>query len=274
MSLRWSSGRRRLRCAWMGERTSYAPGTFSYAELATTDSAGAKEFYSKLFGWEPDDIPVGEGMTYTVLRVRGKVVGALYESEQAPHPAWLSYVTVAEADAAAARAKELDANVITEPFDVMQAGRMAVLQDPAGGVFAVWQAKDSIGAELVNDPGSLTMNQLNTTDAGAAERFYTELFGWRFEQIGTPDREFWSIYNGDGLNGGMMKLDDQQAHAGVPSHWLAYFTSNDLDASVTRIAELGGNVIVPPTEIPAGRLAVAQDPQGATFALFEGDVDP
>jgi uncharacterized protein len=257
----------------MGERTSHDPGTFSYVELATSDSAGAKDFYRGLFGWATEDVPISEGMTYTMLKLGGKTVGALYQSEQAPHPAWLSYVTVEDVDAAASRAKELSANVITEPFDVMEAGRMAVLQDPSGAVFAIWQAKEAIGAEVVNVPGSLTMNQLNTTDTGAAERFYTELFGWRAEQVAAGEQAFWSLYNGDRLNGAMMALPDQQAKAGVPSHWLVYFTSSDLDASVARIGELGGEVVVPPMPIPAGRFAIARDPQGAVFALFEGEID-
>lgn len=260
----------------MGVRTSYEPGTFSYVELATSDSAGAKEFYSRLLGWEPQDVEVGDDMTYTMLLLGGNVAAALYQSEQAPHPAWLSYVTVEDADAAAAKAKELGANVISEPFDVMTFGRMAVLQDPTGAVFAVWEPRESIGAQVVNDPGALTMNQLNTTDTDAAERFYSELFGWRAErQTETGDAvQFWSLVNGDRLNGGMMELVEPAREAGVPSHWLAFFTVEDADAAVARIGELGGRVQVEPTEIPAGRFAVAFDPQGATFALFEGEVDP
>src|SRR5688572_24580992 len=183
----------------MGERTSYEPGTFSYAELATSNAAGAKEFYAGLFGWELEDTPVGEGMVYTMLRLGGKTVGALYESEEAPHPAWLSYVTVEDADATAAKAKDLGANLMTEPFDVMTFGRMAVLQDPTGAVFAIWQANESIGSELVNDPGAMTMNQINTTDVEAAQSFYSDLFGWRAErltELGDADGvQYWGIFN-------------------------------------------------------------------------------
>jgi uncharacterized protein len=261
----------------MGERTSYEPGTFSYAELATTDAAGAKEFYSGLFGWETEDASVGEDMIYTLCRLRGRTVAALYQSKEAPHPAWLSYVTAEDADATTATARELGANVFTEPFDVMTFGRMAVIQDPTGAVFAIWQPKDSIGAQLVNDPGAMTVNQLNTTDVEAAKRFYSELFGWRFErqtELGdTEGVQYWGIFNGDRLNGGMMELVEPAREAGVPSHWLVFFTVEDADAAVSRIRELGGQVQVEPTEIPAGRFAVAVDPQGATFALFEGEVD-
>jgi uncharacterized protein len=265
----------------MGERTSHVPGTFSWTDLGTTDSDGAKAFYGGLFGWELEDMPVPEGPPYTMARIGGKAVCALYQrsADQPGPPAWLCYVTVEDAGATARRAGELGATVISEPFDVLQAGRMAVLQDPTGAVFAIWQPGESIGAELVNDPGAMTMNQLNTGDPEAAELFYSELFGWRFDQLAeaasvdtdVAGQEYWGIFNGERLNGGMMPLS--QAGPGAPPAWLVYFTSADLDASVARIAELGGQVMVQPMRIQSGRIAVAQDPQGAVFALFEGEVD-
>jgi predicted enzyme related to lactoylglutathione lyase len=145
-----------------------------------------------------------------------------------------------------------------------------VLQDPTGAVFAIWQPQRSIGAQLVNDVGSLTMNQLNTNDTHAAQAFYGALFGWTFEQVASGEQEFWSIANGDRLNGGMMPTPQGWD---IPSHWLAYFTVADIDASVAEIRDLGGGVTVGPLPIPAGRFAVATDPQGAGFAIFEGRVD-
>jgi predicted enzyme related to lactoylglutathione lyase len=256
----------------MGERTEHPPGTFSWTDLGTSDAEGAKAFYTGLFGWEAEDSPVPGGGTYTMFKIDGKAVSGLYERDDLP-PAWLSYVTVEDADATAGRAKELGGNVLQDPFDVMEAGRMAVLQDPQGAAFAVWQPKDSIGAELVNDAGSLTMNQLNTSDTDAATEFYSALFGWDVRPVteeGGPD--FYGLYNGDTLNGGMMPLPPDSR--GTPPHWLGYFTVEDADDSARRIGEGGGQVVVPPMEIPAGRIVVAQDPQGAFFALFEGEVDP
>jgi predicted enzyme related to lactoylglutathione lyase len=269
----------------MGERTSYAPGTFCWTDLTTTDAAAAKAFYTGLFDWEAEDSPVGGGETYTTLRIGGKSIGGLFARDGVPHPAWTSYVSVEDADAMTARAKELGASAMMEPFDVMEVGRMALLQDPTGAVFAVWQPNESIGAELVNDPGAMSLNQLNTTDVSAAQKFYGELFGWRAEQVSSGEQEYWGLYNGDNLNGGMMPMPEQQAQAGVPSHWLVYFTTTDLDASVAKISELGGQILLPPMEIPGvpseesaevegGRIAIAQDPQGAVFGLFEGRVDP
>jgi predicted enzyme related to lactoylglutathione lyase len=250
----------------MGERTGYPPGTFSWVDLATSDADGAKAFYGGLLGWDFEDMPVPDSPPYSMASVGGRTVAAVYakRDDSAP-PAWLSYVTVQDADAVAGRAKELGATVISEPFDVMQAGRMAVLQDPTGGVFAVWQPGDSIGAQLVNDVGSLTMNQLNTPDPDAAQTFYGELFGWTFQQVATGEQAFWGINNGERLNGGMMPAE--------PPTWLAYFTIADIDASAAKVGELGGRVLVGPVPIPAGRILVATDPQGAAFALFEGDVD-
>src|SRR5947208_2317078 len=205
----------------MGERTGYPPGTFSWVDLGTTDADGAKIFYGNLLGWEFEDMPVPDGPPYSMATVGGRTVAALYpkQDEQAP-PAWLSYVTVEDADATAARAAELGGTVISQPFDVLEAGRMAVLQDPTGAVFAVWQPRASIGAQLVNDVGSLTMNQLNTSDPEAAQAFYGALFGWTFQQVAGGEQAFWGIQNNERLNGGMMPVP---AGWEIPSHWIAYF---------------------------------------------------
>ncbi len=256
----------------MGERTAYEPGTFCWTDLSTVDAAGAKAFYGALFGWEAIDVPVEPAGTYTMLRLGGSDVCALSGRgpEQGP-PAWLSYVAVTDADAAARRARQAGATVVVAPFDVMDSGRMAVLQDPTGAMFAVWQAGAHIGASLVNDPGCLCLNQLNTTDPAAAGRFYAEVFGWRTESVGTDDQPYWGIFNGDRLNGGIMPMPGP---AGAPSHWLVYFTVTALDGSASRTGELGGRVLVPAMSVGSGRIAVAMDPQGAVFALFEGRVDP
>jgi uncharacterized protein len=254
----------------MGERTAHAPGTFSWTDLGTTDAHGAKSFYTSLFGWEAEDLPVGEGFVYTMLRKNGLEVAALYRmQEEGQPPNWLSYVTVSSADEAAEKARELGASLIVEPMDVLDVGRQVVIQDPQGAVFAVWEPRASIGARLVNDPGAMTMNQLNASSPSVAQDFYSDLFGWRFEEV-SEDPPYWGIYNGDRLNGGMMPLPEGDPS---PTHWLVYFTSENLDGDADRIGELGGQVVVPPMPIPSGRFLVARDPQGAFFALFEGEID-
>ena len=255
----------------MGERTEHAPGTFSWAELATTDAEDAKTFYTSLFGWEAEDQPIPGGGAYTFLKKNGLPVAALHGHLQDDVPPnWTSYVTVEDADAVTEKARELGAIPLAGPFDVMQAGRMAVLQDPQGAIFAVWQPKESIGARLVNDPGAMTMNQLNASSPRVAQDFYSDLFGWRFDQV-AEEPPFWGIYNGERLNGGMMPLPDESP---APSHWLVYFTVEDLDGAASRIGELGGEGVTAPMPVPSGRFLVARDPQGAYFALFEGEIDP
>jgi uncharacterized protein len=255
----------------VGERTEHAPGTFSWAELATTDPAGAKTFYGELLGWEGDDHPMpGGGGAYTFLKKNGLEVAALHGHlpEGAP-PNWTSYVTVADADAEEEKARELGATPLAGPFDVGGAGRMGVLRDPQGAIFAVWQPKESIGARLVNDPGAMSLNQLNASSPQIAQDFYSDLFGWRFEQV-SEEPPYWGIYNGDRLNGGMMPLPEESP---APSHWLVYFTVEDLDGTAARIGELGGEVVVAPMAVPGGRILVARDPQGAYFALTAGRMD-
>jgi uncharacterized protein len=255
----------------MGDRTSYTPGTFSWAELSTTDPDAAKRFYVELFGWEPDDQPIpGDGGVYTMLRRDGKDVAALFLGREGMPTFWGSYVTVESADSAAARASDLGGTLMAEPFDVLDAGRMAVVHDPTGAVFNVWEPHGSIGATWVNGPGAITLNQLNTNDPDAAQRFYSELFGWRFEDV-SGDRSYWGIYNGDSLNGGMMPSPPEAGE--VPSYWLVYFGSEDADRDVSRAGDLGGHVMLPPMDVPGGRVAVVQDPQGAFFGVFAGRFD-
>jgi predicted enzyme related to lactoylglutathione lyase len=255
----------------MGERTEHAPGTVSWTDLGTTDADGAKAFYTVLFGWEPQDNPIPGGGVYTMMHRGGLEVAAVYQQQQeGTPPNWLSYVTVTSADDAAARAKELGATLISEPFDIMDVGRMAVIADPQGAVFAIWEPGRHIGARLVNDPGAMSMTQLVATDRDTAMRFYEGLFGWRFEQV-SEQPPFFSVFNGDRLNAGLM---DHPGGADAQPYWLVYFTVEDLDRAVAQIGDLGGRVEMGPMEIPAGRIAVAQDPQGAWFGLFEGEVDP
>jgi uncharacterized protein len=254
----------------MGDRTSHPPGSFSWTDLSTPDPDGAIRFYTGLFGWEYEHVPLPDGGTYTFLRRDGKDVAALSASREGQMTAWLSYITVEDADAVVRRATELGATPFGEPFDVLEAGRMGLIQDPTGAVFAVWQPRDSIGANLVNAHGALSLNQLNTSDPDRAQDFYSQLFGWRVESVAGGDQPYWGLFNGERLNGGMMQLP---AEAGAPSHWLVYFGIDDMDAAAERIGQSGGTVMVPKTEVPGGYFLVARDPQGAVFGLFAGRFD-
>lgn len=258
----------------MGKRTEYAPGTFCWADLSTTDPAAARAFYGHLLGWrgEPGGPEVGGYATMTrdgaaVAGIMGQQAG---QREAGVPPSWLSYVSVEDADAAAARAVELGGSLVAPGFDVEGVGRMAVIADPQGAVLAVWQPGGMAGAEVVNELGTMTMNQLNTTDPAGARAFYRGLFGWGFDKVAGDAVPFWSVTNDGRLNGGLMALDPS---APAPPHWLVYFTVEDLDGADALIVDGGGAVVVPPMAVPSGRLLVAHDPQFAFFALFEGDVD-
>jgi uncharacterized protein len=205
-----------------------------------------------------------------LARLQGRAVAGLAGTMPGQPTAWNSYVTVDDADAAATRAGELGATVISEPFDVMELGRMAVIQDPVGAFFCVWQARDSIGAELVNCHGLLSLNQLNTPDPERASEFYSALFGWRIEAVPDTEIPYWGIYRGESLNAGMMQ---QPPDAPAPPHWLVYFGSDDLDAAAEKIGVTGGSILVPKTEVPGGQFVVAADPQGAIFGVFAGRFD-
>jgi predicted enzyme related to lactoylglutathione lyase len=254
----------------MGKRESYAPGTFCWADLATTDQDAAKAFYGGLFGWVAEDMPVGDGVVYSMMRLDGANVAAIApqperQSEAGVPPVWQNYVSVESADATCELAARNGGTVHAPAFDVMEAGRMAVLQDPQGGFFMAWEPGGHFGAALVNAPGALCWNELSTTDLDGAAAFYTAVFGWTttgFE--GMPD--YLVIKNGEASNGGIRPV----AQPGIPAHWLAYFGTPDIDAGLARVTELGGAVHAGPIDIGIAKIGIVADPQGATFAIYAG----
>jgi predicted enzyme related to lactoylglutathione lyase len=252
----------------MGERTSYPAGTFSWAELVTSDADAAKAFYAQVLGWEYDDQPIPDeagGGVYTMAKRDGKNVAALFASgDQPPH--WNCYVTVASADETAGKASELGANLMAEPFDVMDVGRMAVFADPAGAALCIWEARAHIGAELVNAPGALTWIDLITPDAAAAERFYGALFGWTFSEI--PDAGGYRVIrNSERSNGGMMQRDD------MPAAWIPYFGHEDVDRLATELGGVGGRPLGDVVRMPQGSILPVMDPQGAVFSVWTGEYE-
>jgi predicted enzyme related to lactoylglutathione lyase len=262
-------------CRPVGKRTSYAPGTFSWVYLATTDAAAAKLFYVGLFGWQTEDNDAG-GTSYTTCRVGGDAVCGLYEISEDMRaagvtPNWMSYVTVLDADGVAARTKHVGGRVIDEAFDVLDLGRMAVVVDPQGAVFAVWQPRTRIGAERVNDVGCLCMNELATSDLDGARSFYTGLFGWTTEVVDPdPDEPLIVLArNGERVNASFLA-----AEGGASPHWRPNFTVESTETAVARIRDLGGTVLMEPVEIFDGSIAMGRDPQGALFSLFAGETDP
>ncbi|MGI8429346.1 MAG: VOC family protein [Solirubrobacteraceae bacterium] len=259
----------------MGERTEYAPGTFSWTDLTTTDQDAAKRFYSGLFGWEATDSPVGDGVVYSMMKLAGRDVCAISPQPQQQRdagvpPVWNSYITVQSADRALERARELGATVHAPAFDVMQAGRMGVVQDPQGAFFLVWEPREHVGAALVNAAGALSWNELASPDPDASASFYGELFGWSAESVANSPVPYLMIHNAGRANGGISTV----MPPGTPPHWLVYFGIDDVDAGIARAVELGGAQMVEPTSIGTGRIAIVRDPQGAMFALYAGTFEP
>src|SRR5262245_58988806 len=256
----------------MGKRTSYPAGTFSWVDLGATDGAAAGTFYAGVFGWELEETDTGGGPAYTVCQVDGDAVCGLYELPEEMRgagvsPNWTSYVTVDDADAVVARAREVGGDVVEEAFDVLDFGRTAVLKDQQGAAFAVWQPGTRIGAERVNDVGCLCMNELSTTDLQAARSFYEHLFGWRTEisDAGGPSM----VFNGGNVNAAMFSAPD-----GTPAYWRACFTVESTEDAVKRVRELGGEPLTEPLDIGHGSIAMLRDPEGCVFTVFAGETHP
>ncbi|MEM7009059.1 MAG: VOC family protein [Thermodesulfobacteriota bacterium] len=258
----------------MSEVTEYKPGTFCWPELVASDVDKAKEFYTKLFGWDIEDNPIGEDMVYSMANFDGKYLGGLYpmwaeQVEQGIPTHWASYVSVADVDESVKKAQSLGANIVMQPMDVFDAGRMAVVMDPTGAVFSLWQPLKHIGAQIVNEHGTLVWNELATNDTEKAKEFYTELFGWTYDEMDMGGGMTYTAFkNGDWPAAGMMAIGQDMGD--MPPTWSVYFAVNDCDSSTEEATNLGGQTIVPPTDIPeVGRFSFLQDPQGAVFAIIK-----
>lgn len=256
----------------MSERSSYVPGTFSWIDLSTPNPTDAKAFYTALMGWDAVDMPIDGGGVYTMFRYQGKDVAGMGEMPaaqvtQGVPPNWMSYVSVDNAEAVAAKAADLGGTVIVPAFDVMDSGRMAVIQDPTGAVFSLWQPGNHIGAGLVNEPVSLSWNELATSDSDKAAAFYTALFDWTTDLQEMPQGPYTVFLNQGNMNAGMMQITEDWGD--IPPHWMIYFAVEDCDATAAKVTELGGQVSVPPFDIAIGRIAVVNDPQGAHFTIIK-----
>lgn len=252
----------------------HAPGTFCWIELGTTDQPAAKNFYTKLFGWGVSDMPMGPNDFYSMFTLEGRYAAAGYtlrpdQRAQGVPPHWIVYVAVESADASAARAAQLGGKVLAPPFDVFDAGRMAVLQDPTGAVFCVWQPKRNQGTGVTGVDGTLCWADLSTPDQETAGKFYADLFDWKImKEDEDPAHNYHHIKNGEDFIGGIPPASYRDAN--TPPHWLAYFAVSDCDASAAKAKELGARFLMPPTTFEdVGRFAVIADPQGAVFAIFQ-----
>jgi uncharacterized protein len=254
--------------------TQHKPGTFSWIELATTNADAAKKFYSGLFGWTFDDNPMGPEMVYSMAKMGDKQVGALYNmgKEMAGVPShWSSYVEVADVDAMVKKVEGNGGKIVQAPMDVMDHGRMAVCQDPAGAAICFWQSKQHKGVQMKGEVGSLCWSELYTTNVDAAGKFYVSTLGWKTDAMDMGPAGTYTMFKVPGEEnslGGMMAMPPTMK--GVPSNWLPYIQVASCDASTKKANDLGAKVMVPATDIPnVGRFSILQDPTGATIALYE-----
>jgi predicted enzyme related to lactoylglutathione lyase len=266
----------------MADRDGYIPGVPCWIDTSQPDPAGAAEFYSGLFGWEVEDVmPPDAPGSYFMARLRGRDVAAI-SSAQDGRAAWQTYVCVDRADDAAARVRDAGGQVLTEPFDVMDAGRMAVFADPEGAAFAVWEAGRHRGAAVVNEPGSLNFNGLATRDPERAADFYGAVFGWKL--VG----EMWQLpgyadhleENDPGVRARMREMGAPDGFEDVvatlaplagdaPAHWAVTFAVADADETVAAAQRLGGSVLAGPLDAPWVRMATIADPAGASFVASQ-----
>jgi predicted enzyme related to lactoylglutathione lyase len=253
----------------MARRTSYSPGTFCNVDLVTPDREGSKAFYGGLLGWTAEDLAHG----YTAFRRDGAVVaGAIELSEEAlaagASPAWTTYVATDDLDASIGRVGELGGSLMGEPFTIPEAGRGVAFADPQGAVLLLWEADGFAGAEVVNTNGAWAWNDLQTPDPEPAMPFYRELFGWTITPIEASGGVYSSIEHDGRAIGGIMR----SPQAPRP-FWTVYFGVDDVDEALAGVGAGGGTTLLEPISVPAGRFAMAVDPQGAALCFVEGEFD-
>ena len=294
----------------MPERDGYVPGVPCWVDVSEPDCESAREFYGGLFGWKFEEAVPGSDGTYFIAsheaasssifdlsgtQLSGDVAAIRPIPAAGPPMAmWNTYFWVDSADEAASKVRDAGGAILEEPFNFIDACRMAVCTDPEGAAFGLWEAKEHKGSRLVNDPGAPVFNGLNTRDVDGAKSFYGSVFGWQTGSIG-GGAEGWTLPGyGDWLErehhpelrkqmaqagapdgfedvvGGVIPIPDDQPD--TPAHWSVTFATDDTDATAAKASELGGQVIVPPFDAPWStdtytiRLTVISDPQGATFS--------
>ena len=251
--------------------TAYAPGTPCWVDLMAKDQQAALGFYHDLLGWHGEQGPAEFG-GYAVCELGGKAVagiGPAMAPEGMPEPptVWTSYLASADAEATQGAIAAAGGTVIAPVMDVGSLGRMLIAADPQGAVFGVWQPGEFFGAQLVNEAGALTWNELHTSDVPAAAAFYRAALGVEIEPMDGAGRSYWQLtVDGRAVGGATLLANDPP---GTPAHWLAYFAVDDTDSAVNVLVKGGGTLLAPPFDMAAGRMAVVADPQGAVFALIK-----
>ena len=251
-------------------------GQFCWLELTAIDWQKAKDFYCNFFGWRAEDEDIGDGMFYTTLYLGDKVVAAMFQrtpeqEQQGVMTNWLTYIAVDDVDATLAIAKPLNTNILAGPHNVMDAGRMAILQEPNGAVFAIWQANQHAGIAQRDTPGSLCWSELATLNREDSKTFYHQILGWQYDDKDMMGMTYTEFKVDEFQEGGMLEMGEEWGD--TPPHWMNYFAVENCEDAIVKAESLGAIICVPVTEIPdVGRFAVINDPQGATFSIIELNV--
>jgi predicted enzyme related to lactoylglutathione lyase len=256
----------------MSERTSYEPGAPCWVDLATPDIEAAAGFYGELFGWEVPELSNSAAMGgYRRAKKNGKDVAGVYPlMEEGQPPAWATHVSVSDAAATMDAVREAGGQVLVEPMEIADYGKMSVFVDPTGAVCGAWEPNAFAGAELVNEYGCFGWNELGTRDTAGAKQFYSAVFGWGSQEEESERAGTYTVWKvGEAMAGGMLDLSAVGVPDEVPPHWLVYFTVEDTDAAVEKVKSGGGDVRMEPIDIPIGRFAVLADPFGAVFAVMQ-----
>ena len=257
----------------MPKVTSTAQGSPTWLDLSTSDEAAAIEFYDSLFGWTNEPNDAGGGMMYNMQKQGDAYVCGIYtqrpeEAAQGIPPHWTTYLAVDDVDAATARISDAGGQVYMEPYDVMDAGRMAIFAEPTGAVAALWQNRQGTGGTLLEEPNSLGWAELLTDDPDASTNFFRDLLGVEVDSMTGPGGNPYGLIKAGGKEVAGIFKKPSEMPAEVPSFWLNYFAVADCDATVEKAKSLGGMAMAEPMEPwPGRRLAVLMDPQGAMFGV-------
>jgi predicted enzyme related to lactoylglutathione lyase len=249
--------------------TDFAPGTPCWTQLGTSDPEGAKRFYTGLFGWTPEPEPNPEAGGYVIYFLDGSPVAAVSPLMDPNQPtSWILSIATDDADETTAVAQKAGAQVWMGPMDVMDAGRWAMMSDPTGAAFGVWQAGAFKGFGVMDEPNAFGWIDGATRDVPGAIRFYQDVFRWET----APAEQGYSMFSlGGKMLGGLMDMGSMFPPE-VPAHWTPYFVSADVDATAAKARELGGDVMHEPEDVQmenGPRIAVLRDPQGAVFGVFK-----
>ena len=259
----------------MPEFTSYEHGCPCWVDLMSPDVEGSKAFYGSIFGWDATDQHDDEGnRVYVMFTLDGRNVaglgGQMPGMENAP-AFWNTYVSVDDIAAMVDAATEAGGSVMVPAMQVMEAGHMAIVADPAGAAISLWKAGDHIGADVCNEPNTMSWNELMTRDVDAALGFYRAVFGWDIvgQDMG-PMGTYHVVQGGEhGGWGGIMAMPPEMPEM-VPNHWAVYFAVDDIEATASAVADHGGSIAQAPFEIPGvGVMAVMHDPHSGSFSLMQ-----